>query len=234
MGVSILSRRVRVIVDDREKPSGVPQLLKKLGLMVDYRMLDVGDYVVRQCAVERKEVYDFMKSLYSGRIFDQAFRLQEVCDRPVLIVEGEVAPLLSGKMKPQAYWGALTTLGFEYGLHIFFTSSIEQTATLIYALAKKRRASVLRRPLIVKKPKAGDVERLQLAIVSTLPGVGPRIADRMLKQFESVRKVFSATIADVSRVKGLGRTKAEKIAEALDTTYHPTPEGSQQLHLDVA
>ncbi|MFQ6095132.1 MAG: ERCC4 domain-containing protein [Candidatus Bathyarchaeia archaeon] len=229
-----MSRRIRVIVDDRERPSGVPQLLRKLGLMVDYRMLDVGDYVLPECAVERKEVNDFVKSLYSGRIFDQAFRLQEACNRPVLIVEGKVAPLLSVKMKPQAYWGALTTLSFKYGLRIFFTSDVDQTAALIYALAKRRRVSGLRRPLIIKKPKVDDVGRLQLTIVSMLPGVGPRIADRMLRGFKSVRNVFSATIADLSRVKGLGRAKAEKIAEVLDTAYPPTVDESQQLRLDHA
>ena len=49
-----------VVVDEREKPSGVPLLLRELGLMVNFRMLDVGDYVVPGYAFERKEAKDFL------------------------------------------------------------------------------------------------------------------------------------------------------------------------------
>ena len=42
----------RVIVDERERTSGVPDVLKAFGLMVDFRVLEVGDYVISSdCAV---------------------------------------------------------------------------------------------------------------------------------------------------------------------------------------
>ena len=79
--------RFRVIVDEREKPSGVHDLLKEFGLQVEHRILDVDDYVVSpECAIERKKGQDFLRSLYSGRLFDQAHRLSEAYDHPVLIL----------------------------------------------------------------------------------------------------------------------------------------------------
>lgn len=228
-----MSMKTRVVVDERERASGVPDLLKESGLQVEYRMLDVGDYVVSpDCAVERKEKRDFLKSLYSGRLFDQAHRLCEMYNRPVLIVEGAMPLFVGNMMKPRVFWGALTTLTLEYGLNTFFTADSQQTADLIYTLAKHRGFVRAKGPLIRKKPKARHLEKMQLLLVSSLPGIGPKLGDRVLKRFGTVRKVFSASVAELSSVGGIGRIKAEKVAKILDARYHPTEKPSKQLLLD--
>ncbi len=45
---------LRVIADETEKPSGVSEQLEQIGVMVDYRVLDVADYVVGGYAIERQ------------------------------------------------------------------------------------------------------------------------------------------------------------------------------------
>ena len=37
---------VRIAVDEREKPSGVPDELRSKGASVEYRVLEVADYIV--------------------------------------------------------------------------------------------------------------------------------------------------------------------------------------------
>lgn len=225
--------KTRVVVDERERPSGVPDLLKESGLQVEYRMLDVGDYVVSsECAVERKEERDFLKSLYSGRLFDQAHRLCETYNRPVLIVEGATPFITKNMAKPRVFWGTLTTLTLEYGLNMFFTADSQQTADLIYTLAKHRSFVRAKGPLIRKKPKTRQLEKMQLLPVSSLPGIGSRLGDRVLKRFGTVRKVFSASVAELSLVDGIGRIKAERVAEILDAHYHPAEKSPKQLLLD--
>ena len=98
-------RPLRVIVDEREKASDVPSLLKSLDLQIGSRMIEVADYVVSQgCAVERKQERDFLKSLYSGRLFGQIRRLSEHHTHPVLIVEGGL-PLTVKEMENQRpFW----------------------------------------------------------------------------------------------------------------------------------
>lgn len=114
----------RVIVDERERVSGVPDILRSLGLQIDYRTLEIGDYVVSSdCAIERKAGRDFVKSLYSGRLFDQARRLQQFYRRPVFVAEGDLQLLVGERSKPRAFWGALTTLAFQFGMSIFFTAN---------------------------------------------------------------------------------------------------------------
>ncbi len=63
---------IRIVADEREKNSRVPNLLKLSGVFVDYKQLAVGDYIVSsETVIERKTIYDLINSVYDGRIFIQ-------------------------------------------------------------------------------------------------------------------------------------------------------------------
>ena len=65
-----MSLTVRIVADEREKNSQVPNLLKSMGVFVDYEQLAVGDYIVSsETVIERKTVYDLISSVYDGRLF---------------------------------------------------------------------------------------------------------------------------------------------------------------------
>jgi len=228
--------QTRVIVDERERDSGVPDILKVLGVQIDYRVLEIGDYVVSaDCAVERKAGRDFAKSLYSGRLFDQAQRLRQFYAHPVLVAEGDLQLLIGESAKPRAYWGALTTLAFQFDMNVFFTANAKQTADLLCTLAKRSGlAHAPKGPWVHKKQRAVDIQKMQLSLVAMLPAIGPKLAERMLLRFGSARKVFSASVAEFSTVKGLGRAKAEKIAGLLDGEYKPTLKRQKHVTLDAS
>ncbi len=228
--------QTRVIVDERERDSGVPDILKVLGLQIDYRVLEIGDYVVSaDCAVERKAGRDFAKSLYSGRLFDQARRMRQFYAHPVFVAEGDLQLLIGESAKPRAYWGALTTLAFQFDMNVFFTANAKQTADLLCTFAKRSGlARAPKGPWVHKKQRAVDIQRMQLSLVAMLPAIGPKLAERMLLRFGSARKVFSASVAEFSTVKGLGRAKAEKIAGLLDGEYKPTSKRQKHVTLDVS
>jgi len=226
----------RVIVDERERDCGVPEVLKALGMQVDYRVLPVGDYVVSSdCAVERKAGRDFAKSLYSGRLFDQARRLRQFYTRPVFVAEGDLQLLIGESAKPRAYWGALATLAFQFGLTVFFTANARQTADLILTLAKRSGMSQPPKgPWVQKKLRTVDVQKMQLSLVASLPAIGPKLAERVLQRFGTVRRVFSASVAELCTVKGVGRVKAEKIAGLLDSEYKRGLKPEKHVTLDVS
>lgn len=230
----MMEKPLRVIVDDREKASGVSAFLKSFGLRVEYQMLDVADYVVSQeCAIERKQERDFLKSLYSGRLFDQAYRLSECYSRPVLIVEGNLLLTVKEAVNPRAFWGALTTMMFMYGISVFFTPDAEQTAQLIFSLAKRKTPTKpLKGPIIQKKPKTEEVEKVQMHIVASLPGIGSKLARRVLKHFQTIRKVFAASAAELSTIEGIGRARAEKVVKTLDALYQSEAHKGKQTILD--
>lgn len=226
----------RVIVDEREKASGVPDLLRSLGLQIDYRLLQIGDYVVSSdCAIERKAGRDFVKSLYSGRLFDQARRLRQFYDRLVLVVEGDLQLLLSETSKPRAFWGALTTLVFQFDMSVFFTANQQQTADLIYTLVKRSGLTrAPKGPWVQPKVRATSVKKMQLDLVATLPTIGPKLAERALQRFGTVRRVFSASMAELCTVKGLSRRKAERIAAFLDAEYRSDFRHAKHATLDAS
>jgi len=82
--------KVSIIVDHRERYSGISRLLVGLGAEITEEQLAVGDYILSdRMAVERKRATDFLDSLIKKRLFDQIGRLADAYQRPVLLIEGE-------------------------------------------------------------------------------------------------------------------------------------------------
>ena len=218
----------RIIVDKRERASKIPEYLKGLDISVDYRVLAIGDYVTDSgYIVERKEIHDFVSSLFSGRLFDQASRLTEAYDNAIVVVEGDFQEIFSIMPNPKAIWGALSTLAIEYHLNVFFTLNTKQTADLLQTLAKRGKLEGRERPPVFKGFRARTFEEARLAVLSNLPGIGPKLAKRLLDHFGSLRKVFSASAAELALVDGIGRVKAGKIIELLELSSENKKRGGQ-------
>lgn len=223
---------VRIIVDKREKASEVPRLLKTLGMKIEYRMLVIGDYILFQgYVVERKEVHDFVNSLFSGRLFNQAAHISENYEKAVLIVEGDLQSIIAGLSNQRILWGALIAIAFSYNLRIFFTYNSQQTAEFIYTLAKQQNHAKNKGLIIYKKQKTKTLEEMKLAILSSLPGIGPKLAKNMLYHFGSLRKIFSASVAELALVNRIGKAKAEKIIQVLDSKQKPLGDRLEQTIL---
>ncbi|MFQ6077186.1 MAG: ERCC4 domain-containing protein [Candidatus Bathyarchaeia archaeon] len=78
----------RIIVDTRES-RWVVEHLKELGSRVIQQAISPADYVVSKgFAVERKTFGDFLRSIFDGRLFDQAERMNGAYENSCLIVEG--------------------------------------------------------------------------------------------------------------------------------------------------
>lgn len=197
----------------------MPEYLRGLDVNVEYRVLAVGDYVTDSGhVVERKEAHDFIGSLFSGRLFDQASRLTEAYGSAIIVVEGDFQGMFSSMPNPRAMWGALSTLALEYHLNIFFTPDAKQTADFLQTLTRRGKPDNRGRPPVFKGFRARTFEEARLAVLSNLPGVGPKLAKRLLDHFGSLRKVFSASAAELTLVEGIGRVKAARIVEVLELT----------------
>jgi DNA excision repair protein ERCC-4 len=223
----------RIIVDERERPSGVPDELRSLGAPVEYRVLDVADYVVGSYAVERKSVRDFVSSLYSGRLFDQAHRLGEAYQTSMLVVEGNLWEELKHRRNPRSLWGALISSVLDFGLNVFFTPDGKQTAQFLFTLGKGGRhtGGSGGPPVVVRKPRSQELNRIQLSVLSSLPGIGPQMAGQLLGYFGSLRNVFSASMTEIAVGAGLGRSRALTVTKLLDSRYKASRTGISQASL---
>ncbi len=212
---------LRIVVDEREKPSGVPDELHGLGATVDYRVLDVADYVVGEYGIERKSARDFVSSLFSGRLFDQAHRIGEAYEVAILVVEGDLEQQIRKLKNTRSLWGALISAVLDFHLSCFFTPDSRQTAEFIITLARAGRYKGGPRlpSSIGRKPKVGDMKRVQASIVSSLPGIGPRMAEQLLASFSSVRKVFAASTTEMAVGARIGKARALSLNKILDAPY---------------
>ena len=137
----------RVIADERERQSGVPERLSKLDVRVYYSQLPVADYVVNpEIAAERKSLGDFVSSVYDGRLFAQASSLASSFRKPYIIVEGDVTKV-GGMVKNLAsYYGAIASVTLAYDLRLMHTANPDETALALAALSRTAGPS----------PSAGD------------------------------------------------------------------------------
>jgi DNA excision repair protein ERCC-4 len=210
----------RIAVDKREAASGIQELLAKRGVYVQMKTLDVGDYVVGKYAVERKTVRDFVTSLYGGRLFEQADRISRAYGNCLLVVEGDIQEVLSDLKNPRVYWGTLLALVFNYDFKTFFTLDQEQTADLLYLLARRVYGKTKAvRPMLVKKPRMATTKDWQLAVIESLPTIGPKLAEKLLRTFGSVRTILNATRHELAVKGGIGMARAARIHELLDAEY---------------
>lgn len=212
----------KVVVDERERPSGIPGILARLGDNVVFKLLDVGDYVISEdLVVERKTSRDLVRSLFDGRLFDQARRLVEAYGRAVVLVQGSPEDLRDLTGRQASVYGSLARLLLEEGMSVVYVADEEEAALLIHSLAEKEqgRGSY---PVVHRKPRLGSLEEWQLYVVQSLPHVGPKLASRLLRSFGSVLAVFNASPSELSRIEGISEWKAQEIVRILRAPYRPS------------
>ena len=207
---------LRIVVDEREKKSGIPDLLKSIGLNIEMKTLPIGDYIVApETIVERKSIRDLMASVFDGRLFDQCSRLKEHFEHPVVLMEGNVDEIEEITENPLIFYGALSTVVLDFNIPVIPTPSAAHTAKLLVSMCSRK--DTPKGPYLKKIKKSSDLEKQQLSVLCSLPGIGEKFAVRMLTKFGTPLKVFSATTAELAKVEGLGDARAKKIKKTLDT-----------------
>jgi DNA excision repair protein ERCC-4 len=210
----------RVVVDERERSSGVPDLISKLNVRVYFSRLPVADYAISpEIAVERKALPDFVSSVYDGRLFVQAAAISGSYRKPYLIVEGDIKELAGLTKNINSYFGAVASVTLAYDLRVIHTADTSQTASAIAALVRNSRSRPVPIGAITATPKAKGEPEQQLSLVSSLPGVGTKLAKRMLLRYGTPRKIMGLSQSQFAMVQGLGEKRAARIVHMLDSTY---------------
>ncbi len=207
---------LRIVVDERERKSGIPELLKSVGLGIEMKTLPIGDYIVApETVIERKSIRDLMASVFDGRLFDQCSRLKEHFDYPIVLVEGNVDEIEEIAENPMIFYGAISTVTLDFKIPVVPTPSAAHTAKLLVSMCSRKDAP--KGPYLKKIKKSSDLEKQQLSVLCSLPGIGEKFAIKMLTKFGTPLKVFSATAAELAKVEGLGPARAKKIKKTLDS-----------------
>ena len=212
---------VEVIVDHRELRSAVTKNLEEKGLRIKVKTLNVGDYVVsdRVC-IERKTDIDLLDSLFTKErdIFKQMSNLRRAYERPILLIEGEDL-YTRRNVHPNAIRGALSSIIVDFGVSILMSRDSEDTAGLIYSMARREQKRNRRLPSLHDDKTSKTVREKQEYLVSSLPNVGLQTAKSLLFHFGSVRSVFNARKEELMEVENVGEKTAVQIRKVIDEKY---------------
>ena len=201
-----------IICDYRERE--ITKLLKQLNAKVSVTALPYGDFLVGNIAIERKSHSDFISSIIDGRIFSQIKNLKENFEKVILIVEG----FSERKINENALKGAIATLLIDEGVSVVNTLNARDTAKTILWIARKIwKRGKYNSIKILKKGK--NIREMQERIVANLPGIGIKIARRLLKHFKNVKNVFNASEDELQKVRGIGKEVAKRIKEVIESNY---------------
>lgn len=187
-----------IVVDKMERNAIVAGELINLGCKVEFKKLDIGDYIVGDVLIERKSASDFFSSMINKRLTRQ---IQELKQHPkhLLIVEGFNNDFYSKLENSNALRGFLLHLLLEEKVPIVYTLDEKDTALFLLLLAKKNKKTEL--SFRGSRRILNDKERAQF-ILEGFYGIGPKTAKKLLERFGNLRNIFSAKEEDVKELIG--------------------------------
>ena len=206
----------KIIIDYREKNSLVASELFHLGVEIEFKELKVGDYIVKNTAIERKTIADFINSMINRRLINQIEELQQYPDK-LLIIEGTDEQELynednSISVNANAILGFLLSIVLKHKIPTILTKDYRDTAKFIYILSKKQEKEQRINP----KKRARNVKEQTQYILEGFPGIGPKGAKKLLKEFGSIKNIINADLEKLQKILG---KKAETMTKVIENSY---------------
>ncbi len=207
----------KILIDYREKNSLVASELIGLGLEIEFRNLNVADYIIENSdiAIERKTVSDFISSMINKRLLRQLQELQQYPNR-LLIIEGlDEQELYNDELEGisgNAIRGFLLTILLRFKVPIIFSQNYKDTAKFIYLLAKKQEKEAN----IRANKKVLNIGEQQQFILEGFPGIGAKTAKKLLNEFKTIHGIFNAPEEELKKILG---KKTESFIKIINAEY---------------
>jgi len=186
--------------------------------------LSAGDYWIGdKIIVERKTLSDFLISIKSGRIFQQAYRIAQTDKNGLIILEGDKSMVDNSFMSRNAVQGALIHLTVFLGIPVIRSLNIHETAALLIDIFHQCQHHELPRQKQIRSGIPGirlsRKQKQKLFILQNIKGIGSEKALSLLKSFSTIENVLNASANDLTKVKGIGKKLANRIYTILHEPF---------------
>lgn len=202
-----------IFVDFRE-PERIVQKLKSFGLDVYVKHLELGDYLVKhslyEVLAERKDANDFISSIVDGRLFRQCHFLSARYPLSILAVVGDLDEALENRdISRSAVIGAMVSIAIKnvQGQVVPLIFKNEED----FCLALKSIDARVSEGDLKILPRLKSHENPKVAMLTAIPGIGEKKAEKLFEHFGSIQRIANASISELKRVEGIGEKKAREI-----------------------
>ena len=174
---------------------------------------------------QRKTLPDLVASLTDGRLYYELNQIitSATVSYSFLVIEASFAQTIDGQYtEANISVSTLHSLIAKFHLHgIGFLATTSPASTLkcclsVSAYIASGKANVIHRPKN-NTNEWGRVDNRSYAIflLQSFQGIGPKVAAAIYDHFKTVPIVWNVTAADLARVPGVGRKRAEALIAAL-------------------
>ncbi len=217
----------KIIVDHRERYSGIIKEFAKRKLDIEVKQLETADFILETkdlegnivtVGIEKKTQNDFINSIIDRRIIQQLMNLKEHFTKPLLVIEGEENIYTLRNFHPNAIRGMLAAIAIDFQVPIIYTKNFRDTASLVEVIAK-RLDQPKRHVSLLPKRVLPTLKEQQEYIIQSIPTVGPTLAKALLTEFKSVKGIVNANKEALQKVDKIGEKKASAIVDTLTKKY---------------
>ena len=196
-----------ITIDDRERKSGICGELEKLQLPFEIKRLKIGDYIINETIfIERKTTADFIESLKDKRLLNQTSKLRKGGRRAIMIIEGKH---LAGNASIR---GALCSISVKCYMPVLRSADLTGTALIIKHLHSYNNDEYYERPYCTHdfRVKRGFTS-LQERMLMQMRHIGPDLARKLIRKFETIDRIINASVEELLEVKGIGKQMVQQI-----------------------
>lgn len=203
---------MKVIVDSRET-SKRKKKAEKIFDEIVIKQLEYGDYVYKDTGVEFKTVSDFISSVKSKRMQNQAVGLRENYNHHYVIIYGDVQKTLNQLYRTRhpfsvnQFLGALASI--SQITHVLHVDNEMQAFRLTRKLFEK---STDNKNRLVRKPTNNHKNKI-VTVLTIIGNINTKRAEQLVNELDikTVEDLLGLTYDDITSLKGFGDKTAKNI-----------------------
>jgi len=204
----------KIIIDTREKQSLIAANLVEQKANITFEKLDIGDYLIQDTIIERKTFSDFISSMISKRLQVQLINLKKY-PKQLLILESFYYNYQDFNIHENAVRGMLISIATDFQIPIIYTENETDTAKFLISTAKryeKKKTMLSLRQTKISK----SLEEQKQFILEGFPGVGPTIAQELLKKYKTLKNIFHIQKEELEEINKFDKNKIETFKRLLE------------------
>ncbi len=136
------------------------------------------------------------------------------------IIEGNLNNEIEYLKNKNSIYGALLSLALSYNFKIIYSNDIEETANILEVIYKHGKYYKIEKFLLIKQKRISeDINKQQLNIITSIPYIGEKYAERLLKNFKTIKNIVNASPQELSIKANIPYKTSIKIWRILNEEY---------------